>query len=113
MVSGPVFEREQVLFNLGGDDELLQQLIQMYAEDEPRLLADIDTAIARLDADALHNAAHALKGAVANFCATRAQASAQKLERLGREKNMAAAPAACDELRRELAALRKAFGLEK
>jgi len=113
LITGPVFEREKVLFNLGGDEELIQQLIQMYAEDEPRLLADIDTAIARLDADALHNAAHALKGAVANFCATRAQASAQKLERLGREKNMAAAPAACDELRRELAALRKAFGLEK
>ena len=113
LISGPVFEREQVLFNLGGDDELLEQLIQMYAEDEPRLVADIDSAIASRDAEALHNAAHALKGAVANFCATRAQASAQKLERVGRDRNMAAAPAACDELHRELAALRKAFGLEK
>ena len=112
-MTGPIFEREQVLFNLGGDEELLEQLIQMYAEDEPRLVADIDTAIATRDAEALHNAAHALKGAVANFCATRAQARAQKLERLGREKNMAAAPAACDELHRELAALRKAFGLAK
>ena len=113
ITTGPVFEREQVLFNLGGDEELLEQLIRMYAEDEPRLVADIDSAIATTDAEALHNAAHALKGAVANFCATRAQASAQKLEHLGREKNMAAAPAACDELHRELAALREAFGLEK
>lgn len=72
LITGPVFEREQVLFNLGGDEELLEQLIQMYAEDEPRLVADIDTAIATRDAEALHNAAHALKGAVANFCATRA-----------------------------------------
>ena len=55
------------------------------------------------------NAAHALKGAVSNFCANRAQASALLLERLGREKRMDDAPAALAALHRELAALREAF----
>ena len=109
-ITGPVFERDQVLFNLGGDGELLDQLIGMYIEDEPRLLADIDAAVAGNDPDALLNASHALKGAVANFCAARAQACAQQLERIGREKRMADAPAALDTLHRELAALQEAFG---
>jgi CheY-like chemotaxis protein len=65
----PVFERDKALFNLGDDTDLLEQLIVMYAEDEPRLVQDIDAALAAGDPEALSNAAHALKGAVSNFCA--------------------------------------------
>ncbi|WP_398309725.1 response regulator [Zoogloea sp.] len=107
--SGPVFDREQVLANLGDDEDLLAQLMVMYSEDEPRLLADVEAAVAAGDAEALHGTAHALKGAVSNFCASRAQAKAQQLERMGREKNLEEAPAALHELRQELAALREAF----
>ena len=39
-----------------------------------------------------------------------AQAKAQQLERMGREKNLEQAPAALRELQQELAALREAFG---
>ncbi len=108
-ISGPVFERHKVLFNLGGDEELLKQLIEMYVEDEPRLVADIEAAVIEGDAEALHNAAHALKGAVSNFCAGRAQTGAAQLERIGRDKRMADAPQALEALRAELAALQKAF----
>ena len=75
----PVFERDTALFNLGNDTDLLEQLIVMYAEDEPRLVQDIDAALAAGDPEALSNAAHALKGAVSNFCAPRARASAEQL----------------------------------
>ena len=109
--SGPVFDREQVLANLGDDEDLLAQLMVMYSEDEPRLLADVEAAVTAGDAEALHGTAHALKGAVSNFCASRAQAKAQQLERMGRERNLAQAPAALLELQHELAALREAFGL--
>ena len=108
-ISGPVFERQKVLFNLGGDEQLLEQLIGMYIEDEPRLFAEIEAAVIEGDAEALHNAAHALKGAVSNFYAGRAQASALQLERIGREKRMTDAPDALETLRTELAALRHTF----
>ena len=107
----PVFEREKALFNLGDDADLLEQLIVMYAEDEDRLVHDIETALTAGDPEALSNAAHALKGAVSNFCAPRARASAERLEHLGRDKRLDEAPAALDTLRSELAALRQAFGL--
>ena len=108
--SGPVFDREKVLANLGDDEDLLAQLLDMYCEDEPRMLASIEAAVAEGDGEALHSSAHALKGAVSNFCATRAQAKAQQLERAGRERNMNATPALLDELKVELTALRQAFG---
>ncbi len=108
----PVFERDKALFNLGNDTDLLEQLIVMYAEDEPRLMQDIDTALAASDPEALSNAAHALKGAVSNFCAPRARASAERLEHLGRDKRLGEAPAALAALHQELTALRRAFGLE-
>ncbi|NML24897.1 hybrid sensor histidine kinase/response regulator [Zoogloea dura] len=108
--SGPVFDREKVLANLGDDEELLEQLLDMYCEDEPRMLANVEAAVTEGDAEGLHSSAHALKGAVSNFCATRAQAKAQQLERAGRERNMGSTPALLDELRAELLALRQAFG---
>ena len=107
----PVFDRAKVLANLGDDEELLGQLIEMYSEDEPRMLASVDAAVAAGDAESLYSSAHALKGAVSNFCAERAQARAQQLERLGREKQLAAAPTVLAELHQELIALREAFGL--
>ena len=109
-VGGPIFDREQVLANLGNDEDLLAQLMVMYSEDERRLLADVEAAVAAGDAEALYGRAHALKGAVSNFCASRAQAKAQQLERMGREKNLEQAPVALRELQQELAALREAFG---
>ena len=110
-VGTPIFDREKVLANLGDDEDLLSQLIEMYSEDEPRMLANVDAAVAAGDAEALHSSAHALKGAVSNFCAERAQAKAQQLERLGREKRLAEAPTVLTELHQELITLREAFGL--
>ncbi|WP_347248162.1 response regulator [Zoogloea sp.] len=107
--SGPVYDRQQVLSNLGDDEDLLAQLVVMYVEDEPRLVADIEAAVVAGDAEALYGSAHALKGAVSNFCAARAQAKAQQLERMGRERRLENAPAALAELKQELAALREAF----
>ena len=109
--SGPIFDREQVLSNLGDDEDLLAQLMVMYSEDEPRLLAEVEAAVKAGDADALYGSAHALKGAVSNFCAGRAQAKAQQLERMGRERKLGNASTALAELKHELAALSEAFKL--
>jgi HPt (histidine-containing phosphotransfer) domain-containing protein len=107
----PVFERDKALFNLGNDTDLLEQLIVMYAEDEPRLVQDIDAALAAGDPEALSNAAHALKGAVSNFCAP-APAPAPNGWNTSAGQTARRSPAALAALHQELAALRRAFGLE-
>jgi HPt (histidine-containing phosphotransfer) domain-containing protein len=76
---------------LGGDRELLQELIALYLEDEPGLLAQIATAIREAQPDAIRRAAHTLKGSVGIFCASSAQAAAAAMEAAGRDGKLDAA----------------------
>jgi len=107
-----VFNRQALFINMAGDEALIRELIAMYDDDEPRLCTAMEAAIAAGDAAALRDSAHALKGAVANFCALRAQASAQRLESLARDGQIDEAPAALEDLREELARLREALERE-
>ena len=58
----------------------------------------------RRDAGALLEAAHALRGSVANFGATRAVAAALRLELMGKAGDLTVAPAALADLQRAMAA---------
>jgi HPt (histidine-containing phosphotransfer) domain-containing protein len=99
----------EVMERLGGDEELLRELVELYADDEDRLLGEMDAALAAGDATALRKAAHTLKGAVSNFCARRAHAASQALEFCGRDGRLEDAPALLDALRSELAQVRSAL----
>jgi len=98
-----------VLGRLNGDRELLAELAVLYLEDEPSLIAELEAAVGRGDAEATRRAAHAIKGSVANFAAAPAQAAALALENAGRGGELSSAPALLDTLRTELAAVRQAM----
>ena len=76
------------LERLGGDAELLREIARLFLDDTPRLLADIQKAIAVRDAQALASAAHALKGSVANFGAETVLRAALRLEKMGSAGDM-------------------------
>lgn len=103
----PAVDLAAVMARLGGDRELLGELAGLYLEDEPGLLAQLEAAVARGEAEGIRRAAHAIKGSVANFAAARAQAAAFALEQAGRHGDLAPAPALLDALRTELALLRR------
>ena len=77
-------DRQLALSRVGGDVELLQEIAVLFVEDCPRALAEIRDAIEREDSAKLENAAHALKGSVANFGAQNAVEAAFRLEQMGR-----------------------------
>jgi two-component system sensor histidine kinase/response regulator len=79
------------LARVGGDKELLREIAVLFIEDCPRALAEIQEAVIRGDAPKLENAAHALKGSVANFGARDAVEAAFRLEKMGRAKDMSEA----------------------
>ena len=54
-------------------------------------------------------AAHALKGMLANFCAEPAEAAARGLEAMGRDKQLTDVEAATDQVQRETRRLRTAL----
>ena len=75
-----VFDVQGTLTRLGGDEELLSDMIGFFVEDAPRLLAELQGAIESRDTPAAKKSAHALKGLILGCGGVRAGQAAQRVE---------------------------------
>ena len=94
--------RNELFARVDNDIELLGELIEIFMEDYPSLIAQIEEAIQKNDSQALRKSAHALKGSVANFCAPEAVELSRQLEVMGAEGNLASAASYFQKLQAEL-----------
>jgi CheY-like chemotaxis protein len=78
--AAPPFDEAIALRSVGGDRELLSEIIDAFLDDCPRLTAALAAAIMRGDAVAARRAAHTLKGALSTLGATEASSVAQQIE---------------------------------
>jgi HPt (histidine-containing phosphotransfer) domain-containing protein len=108
------FDAAVAMDRVDGDRELLQELIDIFLGECPKWLADMRAAIGQGDAKTLRRAAHTLKGSAGAFGAAAVYSSAQRLETMGDQGDLANAPAEAaalvtllDKLKAELAAYRK------
>ena len=97
------FERAAALERLGGDPQLLSEVIQLFLVDCPLRLAAIKTAVGARDSAAISREAHGLKGAAGNLSAVSLFEMAEILEQLGRENRFEMAEAALRRLTEEAA----------
>jgi two-component system sensor histidine kinase/response regulator len=95
-------DRQLALSRVGGDLDLLREIAVLFLDECPRALLEIHQAVAGEDAAKLENAAHSLKGSVANFGATAAVAAALRLEQMGRAQQLVEAPEALRALEQAL-----------
>jgi HPt (histidine-containing phosphotransfer) domain-containing protein len=102
---GEIVDWTAAVGRLSGDRELLGELIGLFLDECPKLMATIRQAAADGDAPALRLAAHTLKGSVGNFAARRAFEAAMRLETLARDGTFTGVPAALTVLEREFEAL--------
>ena len=58
----------------------MHELVHLFLSDYPRVLAEVQEAIAKRDPEAVARAAHALKGALSNFGTSKAAEAARHLE---------------------------------
>ena len=79
-----VFDRDATLDRVDGNRELLQEIIGLFFDEMPGLLAAVQGTVTHRDAKALERAAHTLKGVVGNFGAKGAFDAALRLEMMGR-----------------------------
>jgi PAS domain S-box-containing protein len=79
------------LSRVGGDADLLKEVIELFLDDYPATLDKIRSAVAAKDASALEHHAHSLKGSVSTFGANRAFEAAFALEKQGRQGDLAQA----------------------
>jgi two-component system, sensor histidine kinase and response regulator len=105
----PAPDRAAALEVVGGDVDLLRELVDLFLEDCPRLIGDLRAAIEASDATAVKRAAHTLKGALQNFGAADVAGTAQQLETMGRANDLAGAAPLSVTLERRLAALAPAL----
>jgi two-component system sensor histidine kinase/response regulator len=118
--SEAVVDRKKLMENLGGDLELVLEIVSIFTTETGPMLTAVREAAKRHDATALEHSAHALKGSVGVFGARAAAEVSQKLELMGRNHDLANAEDTCglldSELARlgtELAALEKDLRAEK
>jgi HPt (histidine-containing phosphotransfer) domain-containing protein len=74
---------------LGGDRELLLEIIELYLRDSPAMLYALQLEAKRMQPEGLAKAAHVLKGSVANFGTSRLYELARELEHCARGDELA------------------------
>ena len=94
------------LSRVGGDVELLREVIGLFLDDYPQSLDMIRDAVARGDQSSLERHAHSLKGSVSTFGAEEAFEAALALEKQGRTGDLAQAQDGLHRLEHALATLR-------
>jgi two-component system, sensor histidine kinase and response regulator len=80
--------KAEALERLGGDEELLRELCQIFLEESPKLLVKLRQAILDSDAQGVIRAAHSLKGELGYLGAAGASQAAQELEDMGHQNNL-------------------------
>jgi two-component system, sensor histidine kinase and response regulator len=100
-----------LLHRVGGDRELLRELVALFLESYPRQLTELREAATRGDGAAVERGAHAMKGSVGNFSAQAAFQLALRLEEMGRSGDLTGAAALVGNLEEELERLRSALAV--
>jgi len=97
-----IFDPAQMLNNIGGDQELLNQLIELFLERHTDIMTNIRQALSQSDAITVERTAHTLKGTAANLCAPEVAMAAGQLEAVGRLGTLHEAPTVYAHLEMEM-----------
>ena len=85
---GETFDFQGLLARVEDDMDLLAEMIDLFLESSPLLMAEIEAAVSRQDSQAIERTAHALKGAMQSVGAGAAARAALHVEELGRSANL-------------------------
>jgi len=113
LINPEIIDREELMSRLDGDMELLEELFELFVEDYPQFLGDIEAAIQNCDGQKLKQAAHTLKGAVGNFAAKKAFDLAFQLEMMGQEEQFQGAQEVFDELKTAIEEIKQVLAAMK
>src|SRR5690606_28780739 len=94
----PPLDWKEALDRIGGSEETLREMAQVFLDEPPKMLRDIRAAIDGGAAADLRRAAHLLKGSAGLFQADPTVEAALRLERLGESEQSEGAKEAWGEL---------------
>jgi signal transduction histidine kinase/DNA-binding response OmpR family regulator len=105
-----IFDRQSLMDRVGGNEEILKNIITLFLEETPKQLKELDEKLSSGDIEAAMNGAHSIKGSAGNFGATQMRETAYCLEKLCREKQADKARATFVELKGSFEELKKCMG---
>jgi PAS domain S-box-containing protein len=104
-----MLDKAALLARVGGREDRLRTIIQIFRDESAALLAELKEAITSGEASSLKRPAHSLKGAVGIFGATGVVEAASTLESLGQAGELMGAAEAFSRLEEEIRSLNSAF----
>ncbi len=96
------FDENNFLAVIENDRSLACELIDLYLNDSPGILIELDFAVNKGDSFSIEKLAHRLKGNLKIFYATQAVLHAANLEEMGRLNDLKKAPVELKELHKVL-----------
>ena len=100
-----IFNRSLALDRVGGDEELLREVAQLFLQECPPLIRQIREAVQHADADRVMEAAHTMKGSLATLGAEAGAQTAFQLEMMGRKHLLDGSHSVCSALEEQLGQL--------
>jgi len=85
----PGCDAAALMHHVGGDRQLLREMIEIFLATAPQMLTDARDAVLSGDCQKVERAAHALRGAASNFYSARVDQAALALETMGRCRDLA------------------------
>lgn len=105
----PVLDCAVALDYVDGSEELLNEMVGLYFEENAQLMAQLETAIPAGDAPTVERAAHTIKSSSAMLGARATQGVAERIEQMGKRAELAGATDALARLKAEIVRLRTAL----
>ena len=104
----PAFDLDEALRDLAGDEDLFREILGVFLEEAPRLLAEVRLAAEGGDAPSLRRLGHILAGTAGHFAAPELVDSGRKLEAIGKSGELADAENAAREFGKAFERFRRA-----
>jgi HPt (histidine-containing phosphotransfer) domain-containing protein len=106
---GDRVDRYALLDRLGGNSQLLRELVQIYLSESPSLLAAAQRALREKNGQNLARLAHTIKGSAGNFIARATLETAGRLEAFAEQGDFSRAQEALNALELEMERLGRAL----
>jgi CheY-like chemotaxis protein len=97
-----IIDKDELLKQIGGNEESLKEIVELFVVESEKLLLKIREAIANKAPSDLQRAAHTLKGSIRLFGLESPAAAALRLEIMGRDNNLVGAEQALLDLNKEV-----------
>ena len=62
----PILDKQSALDRIGGDEQLYDEVLELFLEDVPIQISKLDTAVVSLDRAVIERQVHSIKSAAAN-----------------------------------------------